>query len=283
MRSLVYTSFSRSAIPCRHRRFVSGDFSAISPNGTCSLCAAYGIPTGPLGGAGYVDALGRPMFANEIYDPLTRATLANGLQYANPFPNNMVPATRFNATALAMQALFPNPNPGNTNLASNYTGSISGGQYSAIPTLKIDEIISAKDKLSFYWSRNNVQTTINTGPFAADGLPLEIGQYRGGLIPTNTWRLNYDRTLTPTLLLHFGAGYMDTIFSDRAPFLSFNPSAIRPHGLYPGPPVSERDRDVLGNSYAGSLWRNAKYRYLRPIAVVDPRGKAYASTPTQPG
>jgi hypothetical protein len=206
--------------------FRSGDFSAISTIGNCSLCAAYGIPAGPLGGASYTDALGRPMYANEIYDPLTRATLANGLQYANPFPNNKVPATRFNATALAMQALFPNPNPGNTNLVSNYAGSITGGQYSAIPTLKIDEIISSKDKLSFYWSRNNVETSINTGPFAADGLPLEIGQYRGGLIPTNTWRINYDRTLTPTLLLHFGAGYMDTIFNDRAPFLSFDPSAF---------------------------------------------------------
>ncbi|MBV8845038.1 MAG: carboxypeptidase regulatory-like domain-containing protein, partial [Bryobacterales bacterium] len=204
----------------------TGDFSAISSNGTCSLCAAYQIPTTGLGGAGYTDALGRPMFANEVYDPLTRTTLANGLQYANPFPNNMVPATRFNGTALAMQALFPNPNPGNTNLTSNYSGSISGGQFSHIPTLKIDQIISSKDKLSFYWSRNNVETQINTGPFAADGLPLEIGQYRGGLIPTNTWRLNYDRTLTPTLLLHFGAGYLDTIFNDRAPFLSFDPSAF---------------------------------------------------------
>jgi hypothetical protein len=204
--------------------FRNGNFSAISPNGTCSLCAAYGIPTTPLGGAGYTDALGRPMFANTIYDPLTRGTLANGLQYSNPFPNNTIPASRFNQTALAMQALFPNPNPGNANLVSNYTGSISGGQYSAIPTLKIDEIISSKDKLSFYWSRNNVQTHINTGPFAADGLPLEIGQYRGGLIPTNTWRINYDRTLSPTMLFHFGGGYMDTIFNDQAPFLSFNPS-----------------------------------------------------------
>jgi len=203
--------------------FRNGDFSAISPNGTCSLCAAYQIPTGPLGGATYVDALGRSMYANAIYDPLTRGVLANGLQYANPFPNNQVPATRFNPTALAMQALFPNPSPGNVNLASNYAGSINGGQYSAIPTLKIDQIVSSKDKLSFYWSRNNVETQINTGPFAADGLPLEIGQYRGGLIPTNTWRLNYDRTLTPTLLFHFGAGYLDTIFNDQAPFLSFNP------------------------------------------------------------
>ena len=168
----------------------AGDFSAISPNGTCSLCAANQIPTGALGGASYTDALGRPMFVNEIYDPLSRTTLPNGLQYANPFQNNMVSPTRFNATALAMQALFPNPNPGNPNLTSNYAGAINGGQWSHIPTLKIDQIISSKDKLSFYWSRNNVETQINTGPFSADGLPLEIGQYRGGLIPPNTWRLN---------------------------------------------------------------------------------------------
>jgi hypothetical protein len=206
--------------------FRSGDFSSISPNGTCSACAANGIPTGPLGNATYTDALGRPMYANTVYDPLTRATLANGLQYANPFPNNQVPATRFNATALAMQALFPNPNPGNPNLAFNYTGLVSGGQYSAIPTLKIDHIISNKDRLSGYWSRNNVETHVNTGPFSADGLPFEIGQYRGGLIPTNTWRLNYDRTITPTLLFHFGGGYLDTIFNDQAPFLSFDPAAF---------------------------------------------------------
>lgn len=203
--------------------FRNGDFSAISPNGTCGLCAAYGIPTTPLGGSSYLDALGRQMFANQIYDPSSRATLQNGLQYANPFPNNRIQPASFNATALAMQALFPDPNPGNANLTSNYTGRISGGQYSAIPTLKIDEVISSRDKLSFYWSRNNVETQINTGPFAADGLPLKIGQYRGGLIPTNTWRLNYDRTLSPTLLLHLGAGYLDTIFNDQAPFLSFNP------------------------------------------------------------
>ena len=37
-------------------------------------------------------------------------------------------------------------------------------------------------------------------------------------------RLNYDRTLTPTLLLHFGVGYYHTRYSDKAAFTSFNPS-----------------------------------------------------------
>ena len=65
---------------------------------------------------------------------------------------------------------------------------------------------------------------MNTGPQAADGLPFSIGAYRGAFIPTSTYRLNYDRTLTPTILLHFGAGYLGTSFSDKAPFLSFDPS-----------------------------------------------------------
>ncbi len=204
--------------------FRNGDFSAISPNGTCSLCSVYGYPTTPLGGS-YTDALGRPMYANEIYDPLSRGTVAaSGLGFANPFPNNMIPLTRFNATALAFQNLFPMPNTGNGSLTGNLSASIKGGQYSAIPGVKVDEIISAKDKLSFYWSRTNAESAINTGPQAADGLPLSIGEYRGAFIPTSTVRLNYDRTLTPTLLLHLGAGFLDTSFSDKAPFTSFNPS-----------------------------------------------------------
>ncbi len=203
--------------------FRTGDFSAVSPNGNCSLCVANGIPTTPLGGGTYVDALGRPMFANEIYDPGSRNTTAGGLGYANPYFNNMIPQSlALNPTALAFQKLFPAP--GNNNLTSNYSASVPGGQYSAIPSLKVDQIVSQKDKVSFYWSRTNAESTVNAGPQAADGLPFSIGAYRGAFIPTNTVRLNYDRTLTPTILLHFGAGYLGTSFSDKAPFLSFDPS-----------------------------------------------------------
>jgi len=202
----------------------NGDFSAISPIGTCSLCAANGIITTPLGGAGFVDPAGHPTYANEIYDPTTRAFTAGGLGYAQPFANNMIPATRFAASSVAFQALFPAPTNGN--LVNNYSGNIAGNRYSAIPALKVDQIISSKDKLSFYWSRNNTESQISSPLGNADGLPTEIGGYRGTFIPTYTIRLNYDRTLSPTLLLHVGVGYYHTSFSDRAPFLSFNPSSF---------------------------------------------------------
>jgi len=48
----------------------NGDFSAISPNGGASFNPSLGIPTNPIG----TDALGRSIFANEIYDPGTRGT-----------------------------------------------------------------------------------------------------------------------------------------------------------------------------------------------------------------
>jgi Carboxypeptidase regulatory-like domain len=200
----------------------NGDFSAISPNGTCSLCAAQGIPQGPLGGANYTDALGRPMFANEIYDPLSRGFTASGLGFANPFPNNMIPVSRFNTTSLAFAALFPQPT--NSNLVGNYATSVHAGHYSALPSLKADQTFTPKDKVSFYWAYNNNQQQIAYPLGNADGLPLEIGGYRGTFIPTTTYRLNYDRTIKPTLLLHLGAGYMFTSFNSFPPFRTFNPS-----------------------------------------------------------
>jgi len=198
----------------------SGDFSAISPNGTCSLCAALGIPTTSFG----TDPLGHPVYANEIYDPNTRGATSGGLGYALPFPGNIIPMSRFSASSLAFMNLFPQPQ--NSNLINNYDGNIRGGRYSAIPAVKVDQIITDKDKLSFYWSRNNTESQISAPLGNADGLPTEIGGYRGTFIPNWTTRLNYDRTISPTLLLHVGGGYFHTSFSDKAPFLSFDPSSF---------------------------------------------------------
>jgi len=201
--------------------YLNGDFSAISPNGNCSLCAANGIQTTALPA---VDALGRPMYANEIYDPATRGVTASGLGFANPFPNNMIPAGRFDATTLKIEALLPKAQ--NANLVGNYSASVAGSRYSAIPSIKIDHNISSKDHLSFYWSRINTESQISSPLGNADGLPLAIGAYRGTFIPTYTTRVNYDRTVTPTILLHLGAGYYHTSFADHAPVLNFDPASI---------------------------------------------------------
>jgi hypothetical protein len=196
--------------------YLQGNFAAISPNGTCSLCAANGIPTAPI----TTDPAGNPVYANEVFNPTTR--LANGT--AMPFPGNIIPTSLFNATSVDLLKLLPQAQ--NANLIGNYTGSIGGGRYSAIPSIKIDQNISDKDKLSFFYTRINTESQISSPLGNADGLPEEIGGYRGTFIPTYTIRLNYDRTLSPNLLLHLGAGYYHTSFFDHAPFLDFDPASL---------------------------------------------------------
>ncbi len=196
--------------------YLQGNFSAISANGNCSLCAANGIPTSSIA----TDPAGNPVFANEIFNPTTRTAQGTAM----PFPNNIIPQSMFSPSSLAFAALFPAAQ--NSNLAGNYTGSIGGNRYSAIPSVKIDHNLSDNDKLSFFWTRINTSSQISSPLGNADGLPEEIGQYRGTFIPTYQVRLNYDRTLSPTLLLHAGAGYYHTRFADNAPYESFNPSSF---------------------------------------------------------
>ena len=80
-----------------------------------------------------------------------------GQGYANPFPNNIDSATRFDPVSVKIQALITSLGAAaqNANLTNNYTGIIAGGRYSAIPSIKIDHNVDAKDKLSFYYSENN--------------------------------------------------------------------------------------------------------------------------------
>jgi hypothetical protein len=204
--------------------YLNGDFSAISPNGTCSLCSTYAIPTGALGTpAPAKDPQGRPLFANTIYDPDTRAiNPTSNTGYANPFMGNVIPSTRFDPLAIKLEGLFPAAQ--NANLTNNGVGAITGHRISEIPSLKIDESITAKDKISYYQSKTGTSAQIASPLGNADGLPLEIGGYRGTFIYVWLYRLNYDRTINPTTLLHLGAGYYWEIFGDHAPFLNFDPT-----------------------------------------------------------
>jgi hypothetical protein len=211
--------------------YLNGDFSAISPSGTCSLCAGLGIPTTPLGGPNQRDPIGNQIFANTIYDPGSRAVATTGplagQGYALPFSNNMIQPAQFAQSTKNFLGLLQTlgVKAQNSNVTGNYLGTVPSQRYSVIPSFKIDHSISSKDKLSFYYQETNLENQVSVGaPQGADGLPLEIGAYRGNFIGGWIERLNYDRTLTPTLLLHIGAGYYFTHFSDRAAFLNFDPS-----------------------------------------------------------
>ncbi len=151
------------------------------------------------------DPLGRPIYENTIYDPASTFTV-NGLQERNPFPNNTIPESDFDPVAQKIQSFIPLPSGPNANaLINNYLPTYANPKLTYIPSLKMDYLLSPRSKLSGYWSRTATNTP-NTS-----GFPYPITTAIASNVVANTVRLNFDQTLTPTLLLHFGAGLLDTL------------------------------------------------------------------------
>jgi hypothetical protein len=155
------------------------------------------------------DPLGRPIIANTIYDPNTQQVV-KGQTVTNPFPGNIIPTARLDPVALKIQSLMPQPfcvaGPpcSTTGVVGNFQNTEQENRNSEIPSLKLDQLIGDKDKLSFFWSRT---LTLCLTCYGDDGLAQPISDTFGGAIYAHRERLNYDRTLTPTVLLHLGAGY----------------------------------------------------------------------------
>ncbi|HXE63293.1 MAG TPA: TonB-dependent receptor [Bryobacteraceae bacterium] len=159
------------------------------------------------------DPLGRPILENTIYDPTTQTTAPNGQLVRNPFPNNTIPTSLLDPVALKVQALIPNPTNPNA-LVNNGIYPYPSQRVTSIPALKIDEMLSSNDKISFYWSETKTANALSPTLGSSDGLPQPISAALGTYDHTHTYRLNYDRTISPTLLLHVGAGYMWKFFND---------------------------------------------------------------------
>jgi hypothetical protein len=153
------------------------------------------------------DGLGRPILENTIYDPNTDF-LVNGLRYRNPFPNNTIPLTRLDPVAVKIQNLIPAPT--GSGVINNFLPTYRNPKYTLIPSVKADYQISSKTKVSGFWSLNR-QDNPNNQPLPD---PIRSGQPR--LVNSNTYRLNFDQTITPTLLLHFGGGLVTTNINDHS-------------------------------------------------------------------
>ncbi|HWF10310.1 MAG TPA: carboxypeptidase regulatory-like domain-containing protein [Bryobacteraceae bacterium] len=192
--------------------YQAGDFSAISPNGGPNFNTSLGIPTAPIA----TDAAGHPVYANEIFDPTTRTTVG-GAGVATPFPGNVIPPSRFSPVAVAIQGLLPKLS--SADRYQNYNGYNLGQRITSIPSIKIDQVLGQKQKIAFYYHHTDTEAQFTTPNGNADGLPDLLTGARGSIpIGGPTFRLNYDYTLTPTLLAHVGAGYSMIYFYDDGPY-----------------------------------------------------------------
>ena len=112
-----------------------------------------------LGAQVGTDCLGRPEYANEIYDPLTSRPdpCHSGSSLRDPFPGNIIPANRINPDAqLILQKYYPAPN---LNVAANVLPNI---QFNAADTtasdvtgIRIDHRFRNNDMLFGRYNRSN--------------------------------------------------------------------------------------------------------------------------------
>src|SRR5262249_43813815 len=97
-------------------------------------------------------------------------------------------------------------------LVNNYIQVYPTTRRTEVPSVKIDHIIG-KGKLSFFWQRTKTSNPDGNTIFGrSDGLPDPISEVLGTFQNAPLYRLNYDHTLSPTMLLHLGAGYRSNYF-----------------------------------------------------------------------
>ena len=160
-----------------------------------------------LGASIGTDALGRPVLADQIFDPLTsrnvtagqadpltgRAAVSTGI-VREPFTNNIIPTARVNsASQLIQQQFIPLPNsPG---LFNNFRTFPSGTNNPTTFLAKVDSQITPKDRIFFtgglYY---NIPAT--PGPYPPSNQGLVESR-----IPGENAVLGWTRTLSPSTLL----------------------------------------------------------------------------------
>ncbi len=168
------------------------------------------------------DPLGRPIPEGGVYDPQTQQAAPSGQIVRTQFGNNLIPVTRLDPVALKIQSLIPNPNQG-LGVINNAVFPFPSTRHTEIPAFKLDHSLGAKAKFSYYWSETITASQYSPTLGGADGLPEPISGEIGTFITARVQRGNFDYTITPTLLFHFGAGYQTDYFTDDPVVTNFNP------------------------------------------------------------
>ncbi|MEP6963560.1 MAG: TonB-dependent receptor, partial [Acidobacteriota bacterium] len=179
------------------------------------------------------DGLGRPVLENSIYDPTTSRPVGSQI-YRDVFANNLIPVSRMDPVAVAVQKYIPAPV--NANLSNNWLQNGTYIKSMSAPAFKLDHSLDSKTRASFYYGM-----LTNNQKFGFDSLPEPITAGRVQAIYSHTTRLNVDRTLSPTVLFHAGAGYIRYLNPDSGPpgvmnfdaakLIGFTGSATDPGGF----------------------------------------------------
>ncbi len=229
-------------------RFANNQLSASSYSTVPTAAYRNGDFSAALTGRTLTDPTsGMQFLENAIYDPASTYTDANGRVVRNMFPNNVIPPSSIDKVSAKVQALIPAPINNQTTL--NWLPNIITNTQQQIPSLKLDQNLGDKTKLSFFWTQQHTNQIA-----APDGLPIPLTQSRPKIVSGNQFRLNADHTFSATLIGHLGVGFMRFLNPDSSPAAELNYDAAGLLGL------------------AGSATNPTGFPYLQNIGVNNAGG-----------
>jgi hypothetical protein len=173
---------------------IGGDFSAL------------------LGSQVGTDALGHPVYQNQIFNPGSTTTV-NGRIVRTPFPNNKIPLSLMDPIAHNVAALYPAPNsPGNSN---NYIVNAPGQDTVDQMDARVDYIISQKQQIFGRFSLSQ-RTRFQAPPLPglADGGGYSTGNYFEG---TRGAVISHTFTISSTMVNEVRAGFNRNHYRDNIP------------------------------------------------------------------
>ena len=164
-----------------------------------------------------------------IYDPRSTQIGANGIATRTQFPGNLIPQSAFSAvTSKMLQYIPPASLPG---LANNAIAPLSSPKGDArTHGFKIDHAFSEKHRISGMYNSTDRPYIKSPGPsrLLPVGDTTAIANYNLQDVTTNIVRINYDWTISPTLLNHIGVGF--SRFRNPNFSLSYNQGWEQPNG-----------------------------------------------------
>ncbi len=246
----------------KNKTFFFGMYSGyrlrLTPSGVTATVPTAAMRNGDfselLGAQIGTDALGRPIFQGEIYDPSTTRPDGSGGIIRDPFNfggqlNHIDPA-RFSSVSTFFQGGYTAPTQSGTQL--NWTGTAAASPVNSDKFLvKLDHNLSNSQKISVaydHWWRNQV--------FGAPLAPLISGTW---VLSDNTYRIraSYQWTIKPTLLFNIRAA----VNRARDRLAASGPSATG--GQQAGltgvldpvtPPVGIQDATGFGPPFGGVIY-----------------------------
>ena len=207
-----------------------------------------------------VNAAGKPVV---IYDPTTTASSGTGY-VRQPFPGNVIPASRINAVAAGIMKYYPLPNAAgvaNGGL-NNYFASGTTVVNSNTLDAKVDENINDRNRFFVRYSRRDQNQPV-TPLFPAEDLVAQGGYTQPQT--SNSAAFDYTFTATPTFLMEFRYGFSRTLLAFTPVSEGFNPTSLgfpsyiaanADQLLFPG--IAPAGYRTLGNGAQGD-YRHASF------------------------